>query len=138
MTFEVIAMLALVVTTNHLNAFAAAEEPPNAPVSRIAIKEGRFVAHSTGKPFTPLGVNYFRVGEFRKGKRGHMTFCPGLYDRSFIEKMMANVAAWGFNVVRTLQPHRNYSPVGCAMPPTRISGFWPGCGPVWPSAATSR
>ena len=70
-------------------------------MSRIAIKQGRFVEHDTGKPFTPLGVNYFRVGEFRKGKRGHMTFCPGLYDRGFIEKMMADVAAWGFNTVRT-------------------------------------
>lgn len=68
---------------------------------RITVKSGAFVESKTGAPFTPLGVNYYRVGEIEKGKIGHATFCPGFYDRAFVEKMMADVAARGFNTVRT-------------------------------------
>ena len=71
--------------------------------SRIAIRGGRFVETATGKPFTPLGVNYFRLGKLKDGKVSHATFCPGFYDRGFIEKMMADVASRGFNTVRTFQ-----------------------------------
>jgi len=69
--------------------------------TRIVVKDGAFVDKKTGVPFTPLGVNYYRVGEVERGKSGHATFCPGFYDRAFVEKMMADVAAWGFNTVRT-------------------------------------
>jgi len=39
----------------------------------------------------------------KSGKVVHATFCPGFYDRAFVEKMMADLAAWGFNTVRTFQ-----------------------------------
>lgn len=69
--------------------------------ARIAVRDGAFVDVATGAPFTPLGVNYFRVGEIGPGKIGHATFSRRYYDRPFVEKMMADVAAWGFNTVRT-------------------------------------
>ncbi len=69
--------------------------------SRIAVRDGAFVDVETNAPFTPLGVNYFRVGELQEGKKGHATFCPGLYDRGFVETMMAQLQTWGFNTVRT-------------------------------------
>jgi len=71
--------------------------------TRIAVRDGAFVAKETGELFTPVGVNYYRVGEVDGGKRVHATFCPGLYDRAFVEKMMDEVATWGFNTVRTFQ-----------------------------------
>ena len=49
-------------------------------MSRIAIAAGRFVERDTGTSFTPVGVNYFRVGELSKGKKGHATFCPGSWE----------------------------------------------------------
>jgi len=70
-------------------------------VARIAVKEGAFVDAGSGAPFTPLGVNYFRVAKVDGGKVVHATFCPGFYERDHIEKMMVDVAEWGFNTVRT-------------------------------------
>lgn len=72
-------------------------------VGRIGIRDGHFVDTATGAPYVPLGVNYYRVGEVKPGKVEHATFCPGFYDPGFIEKMMTNVAAMGFNTVRTFQ-----------------------------------
>ena len=76
--------------------FAQSETP-----ARIAVRDGAFLDTGTGAAFTPLGVNYYRVGELQDGKSGHATFCPRYYDRDFIEKMMADLEGWGFNTVRT-------------------------------------
>lgn len=76
-----------------------------APPGRIAVKDGALVVRETGEPFIPLGVNYYRVGKVDGDKVVHATFCPGFYDRPFIEKMMADVAAWGFNTVRTFHAY---------------------------------
>ena len=70
---------------------------------RIAVREGRFVEADSGRTFIPVGVNYYRVGKADGGKDVHATFCPGFYDRAFVEKMMADLQAWGFNTVRTFQ-----------------------------------
>lgn len=74
---------------------------PRADTPRIAIAGGGFVDSATRQPFVPLGANYYRVGPLQEGKVGHATFCPGSYDRSFVEKMMADLAGWGFNTIRT-------------------------------------
>lgn len=71
--------------------------------SRIIIKSGKFVEKDTGRPFIPFGVNYYRTGVVSNGKDVHATFCPGFYDRAYIEKMMADLSARGFNTVRTFQ-----------------------------------
>lgn len=78
--------------------------PQPAP-ARIAVRDGGFVLHETGAPFVPLGVNYFRVGKADGGKVVHATFCPGFYDRGFVEKMMADAAASGFNTIRTFHSY---------------------------------
>lgn len=70
---------------------------------RIAVRSGRFVEEDTGRPFIPFGANYYRVGVVSSGKNVHATFCPGQYDRAYIEKMMADLSVWGFNTVRTFQ-----------------------------------
>ncbi|MHB1458400.1 MAG: glycoside hydrolase 5 family protein [Armatimonadota bacterium] len=70
---------------------------------RIAIKSDRFVEADSGKPFIPFGANYYRVGVVSNGKSVHATFCPGQYDRAYIEKMMVDLSVWGFNTVRTFQ-----------------------------------
>ena len=70
---------------------------------RIAVRDGHFVEAEGGRAFAPVGVNYFRTGKADGGKVVHATFCPGFYDRTFIEKMMADLQAWGFNTVRTFQ-----------------------------------
>lgn len=68
-------------------------------LERIGIREGRFVETSSGTPFTPLGVNYYRLApEF--GHQSHAAFCPGSYDSAYVERMMADVAHQGLNTVR--------------------------------------
>ncbi len=85
-------------------AHAAAQEAPANPVlPRLAVRAGRFVERDSGRPFTPLGVNYFRTGKVKSGKLVHATFCPGFYERAYVEQMMAQVAGWGLNTVRTFQ-----------------------------------
>ncbi len=79
-------------------ALAHADDP-----SRIAVRDGAFVESPSGAAFTPLGVNYFRVGKVDGGRDVHATFCPGFYDRAFVEKMMADLARWRMNTVRTFQ-----------------------------------
>ena len=74
-------------------------------LSRIIIRGGRFVEKDSGRQFTPLGVNYYRLGNEKIGKSVHAAFCPGVYDRVYIEKMMKDVAGWGFNTVRTFQSY---------------------------------
>lgn len=73
------------------------------PMARIGIRGGRFVNRSTGEPFTPVGVNYYRGGLVSIGKGCHAAFSPGFYDRPFIEEMMGDVSARGFNTVRAFQ-----------------------------------
>lgn len=83
-------------------ALAAVADGAGTPaVSRIVVRNGRFVDKSTGKQFVPLGVNYFRAAV----NVGHATFCPGSYDRAFVEKMMADLAASGFNTIRTFHAY---------------------------------
>jgi hypothetical protein len=74
-------------------------------ISRIIIRGGCFVEKDSGKPFTPLGVNYYRLGNEKIGRSVHAAFCPPVYDRPYIEKMMKDVASWGFNTVRTFQSY---------------------------------
>ncbi len=89
-------------------AVAPAAEPtkPN-PVknktqtSRIAMRDGRFVDTGTGKPFRPLGVNYYRLGPVDEKKQGHAAFSPGSYDETFITRMMESLSRDGFNTVRS-------------------------------------
>lgn len=69
---------------------------------RIAIHDGRFVDTATGKPFRPLGVNYFRLGPIAEGKQGHSPFSPGSYDEAFITQMMENLSRDGFNTARSI------------------------------------
>lgn len=100
-------MLARVATASALIGLALCGLPASAvePSGRIAIRDGGFVDEATGLPFVPLGVNYYRVGEPDPGKQVHATFCPGLYDRAFVEEMMTSVSAAGFNTVRTFHSY---------------------------------
>lgn len=82
----------------HSGALARAEDA--APLERITIREGRFVTESSGMPFTPLGVNYFRLAH-DPGKLTHAAFCPGSYEPGYVERMMAHAAGQGLNTVRT-------------------------------------
>jgi hypothetical protein len=85
---------------------ASAQPTPASPaLPRLAVQAGRFVEKDSREPFTPLGVNYFRTGKVKSGKVVHATFCPGFYDRPYIERMMGEVAGWGFNTVRTFQAY---------------------------------
>lgn len=79
------------------HAYWTQDPPPSA--ARISVREGRFVEKTSGKPYAPLGVNYYRVN--KPGQ--HATFSPAYYDRAFIEEMMDDVAARGFNTIRTFQ-----------------------------------
>lgn len=72
-----------------------------AAMDHIAIRDGRFVDTATGKPFRPLGVNYYRLGPIGEGKQGHSAFSPGSYDEEFITRMMQNLSRDGFNTVRS-------------------------------------
>ena len=54
-------------------ALIAAETTSHAMTGRIVIREGCFFDAGTGKPFRPLGVNYFRIAAIREGKEGHST-----------------------------------------------------------------
>ena len=69
--------------------------------SRIAIRDGRFVDTGTGRPFRPVGVNYYRLGQIEEKKQGHAAFSPGSYDETFITRMMENLSRDGFNTVRS-------------------------------------
>lgn len=59
----------------------------------------------TGASFTPFGVNYCVVGEFRTGKRGHASFSPSHYDREFVGGMMRDLQNWGCNTVRVFHAY---------------------------------
>ena len=78
---------------------------PGTYQARIVVREGRFVEKATGRPFVPLGANYYRVGAVKSGKQGHSAFCPGSYDAAYIEAMMASLAASGMNTVRTFHSY---------------------------------
>ena len=67
---------------------------------RITIRDGKFVNARTGAAFTPFGVNYCVVGEFKTGKRGHAIFSPSHYDREFVGGMLRDLQSWGCNTVR--------------------------------------
>jgi hypothetical protein len=69
------------------------------PLERIAIREGRFVEADSGAPFTPLGVNYYRIAR-EPGQQSHAAFCPGSYDAAYVERMMAAIAEQRWNTVR--------------------------------------
>ncbi|MBT4818415.1 MAG: cellulase family glycosylhydrolase [Lentisphaerae bacterium] len=75
------------------------------PVTPVILKEGRFVNARTGALFTPFGVNYCVVGEFKTGKRGHATFSPSHYDRDFVGAMMRDLRDWGCNTVRVFHAY---------------------------------
>ncbi|MBI5831793.1 MAG: hypothetical protein HZB16_05685 [Armatimonadetes bacterium] len=75
---------------------AGAEEAP----SRIVVRDGQFIDEGTGRPFTPLGANYYRVGAVSSGKQGHSALCPPSYDRAYVERMMTDLEASGFNTLR--------------------------------------
>ena len=90
--------------------------PVEGSPTRITLKDGGFVDAASGAPFMPLGVNYFRVGEVDAGKPVHATFCPGFYDRDYIERMMADVADWGLNTVRTFHAY-HVGPSGILLSP---------------------
>lgn len=82
-------------------ALVAASDTGSLP--RIAVQEGMFVDTTDDKPFVPLGANYYRVSKVDGDKPVHATFCPGFYDHAYIEQMMTNLKAWGFNTLRTFQ-----------------------------------
>lgn len=91
------------------------QTPPDAPAAkpnplpkkaqtsatRIAIRDGRFVDTSTGRPFRPLGMNYYRLGPIAEKKQGHSAFSPGSYDEAFINRMIESLSRDGFNTVRS-------------------------------------
>lgn len=64
------------------------------------VRDGRFLTAGPGSPFSPLGVNFYRLAH-DPGKQLHAGFCPGSYDPAYVERMMAKVAANGLNTVRT-------------------------------------
>lgn len=72
---------------------------------RIVVRDGRFVEKATGKPFIPLGANYYRGGTVKNGKKGHAALCPVAYDRAYVEKMMADLEASGFNTLRVFHSY---------------------------------
>jgi len=73
--------------------------------ARITVRDGTFVDARTGDAFTPFGVNYCVVGEFKTGKRGHATFSPSHYDREFVGTMMQDLQSWGCNTVRVFHAY---------------------------------
>lgn len=68
---------------------------------RISIQDERFVEKTTGKPFIPLGLNYYRSVQIDEKKRGHGAFSSGNYDEAFIMRMMQKLSQDGFNTVRS-------------------------------------
>ena len=85
----------------------AAHVPPKklgpAAEARIAVRHGLFVASGTGRPYRPLGLNYFQVGDVGGGHIEHVALNPGFYDGAYVARMMAQAQSWGFNTVRTFQ-----------------------------------
>lgn len=86
--------LLFVLCAIHLTAAANAEEQGVEP--DIAIKEGVFVARSTGKAFVPRGFNYIRLFP----QRSHNTFDPEHYNAGAVDAEMRRWQADGFTVVR--------------------------------------
>ena len=86
----------------------AAHAPPKkregpAAEARIVVRHGLFVASGTRRPYSPLGLNYFQVGDVGGGHIEHVALNPGFYDGAYVARMMAQAQAWGFNTVRTFQ-----------------------------------
>jgi hypothetical protein len=79
---------------------AGAARGGEAPMSRIAVREGRFVEKSSGRVFRPRGVNYIRLRP-----TWHGTFSPKRYDGARAEAMLADLAAHGLNTVRVFIDH---------------------------------
>jgi len=75
----------------------------SASISRIAVQHGHFVDVQTGKPFIPLGFNYYRVDKLADGKTEHAALLPVSYDPPLVETMMIDAHNWGFNTVRVFQ-----------------------------------
>ena len=71
--------------------------------ARIAVRHGLFIDSGTRRPFRPLGLNYFEVGDVGGGHIEHVALNPGFYDGAYVARMMAQAQAWGFNTVRTFQ-----------------------------------
>ncbi|MBT3291023.1 MAG: hypothetical protein HN380_27000, partial [Victivallales bacterium] len=82
-----------------------ATDPGAGGQARITVRQGMFANARTGAPFTPFGVNYCVVGEFKTGKRGHATFSPSHYDREFVSTMMQDLQNWGCNTVRVFHAY---------------------------------
>ena len=85
----------------------AAHAPPKklgpAAEARIVVRHGLFVDSGTRRPYRPLGLNYFEVGDVGGGHIEHVALNPGFYDGAYVARMMAQAQAWGFNTVRTFQ-----------------------------------
>ena len=78
-----------------------ADKPSAQSLSRVLVREGIFVEKNSGKPFRPLGVNYYRTAPIDGKKQSHSAFSPGSYDEAFITQMMQKISRDGFNTVRT-------------------------------------
>ena len=84
-------------------AHAAPKKSGPAAGARIGVRHGLFIASGTRRPFSPLGLNYFEVGDVGGGHIEHAALNPGFYDGLYVNRMMAQAQAWGFNTVRTFQ-----------------------------------
>jgi len=74
--------------------------------ARIAVQGGRFVENGSGKNFSPIGANYFRLHRnSKKPEGGHGALCQGAYDPEYIEKMMADLETGGFNTLRVFHSY---------------------------------
>lgn len=92
-------VLAVVIALAGLEPQDVRADAADAPPGRIAIRDGRFVEAGSGKPFVPLGANYYRAAK-DPGKQAHAALCPGSYDAEYVERMMAAMAARSWNTVR--------------------------------------
>lgn len=63
---------------------------------RICVRDGILVEKESGRPFHPIGFHYIRI--LPSGI--HYVFAPSLYDPARAERMLADLEAHRFNIVR--------------------------------------
>lgn len=83
---------------------------------RIRVQQGRFV-DASGRPFRPAGYHYIRLAD----NGGIITFTPTLYDSARCERMLDQLAADGYTVVRVFA---GAGTQGCAPDGVLQDAYW--------------
>ncbi|HSV73078.1 MAG TPA: hypothetical protein VLH79_04900 [Chthonomonadales bacterium] len=79
---------------------------PAEPVSRIVVRDGRFIEAPTERPWRPRGFNYIRLRRLNEqGVLWHDTFNPATYDAARAEAALTEMGRAGFNAVRVFVDH---------------------------------